>query len=269
MGVAEERHAAPRLRGAVAPWRRGAEPPAGSWHRPWRRGSVAPGLRGSGAPWLRGAEPPAGSWHRPWRWPRRGDGPWRRGSVARNLPPDRGAGSWLRPRRGAGLAVEVGFSATPAPAVQNRTTLRIRASGGLSRSDGGNSERRAVRIMPNRPGSTIEDGLWPSVSNLVPPPPVLRRNGRASGRASGRARGATPPTATPATPRATPRPAPRHSPHISALHALYALAAYAPCIIPAILADIPKIMHTPASMFIQLLAKPNSKRWRPCREARP
>jgi hypothetical protein len=28
-------------------------------------------------------------------------------------------------------------------------------------------------------------------------------------------------------------------------------------------------MHTSGLMFVQTLAKPKSKRWRPCREARP
>jgi hypothetical protein len=39
--------------------------------------------------------------------------------------------------------------------------------------------------------------------------------------------------------------------------------------ISANLAHIAAAMHNPQVMFVQLLAKPKSKRWRPCREAWP
>jgi hypothetical protein len=48
------------------------------------------------------------------------------------------------------------------------------------------------------------------------------------------------------------------------LHRTYAL-----CMISAKLAHVAASMHNPRTMFVQLIAKPKSKRLRPCREARP
>jgi hypothetical protein len=69
--------------------------------------------------------------------------------------------------------------------------------------------------------------------------------------------------------RHSPRPSPLPAAPSSELHQVYALRMYSDCIIPATLAHIHTIMHTRRLMFVQTLAKPKSKRWRPCRETRP